>query len=454
MARRHFSRAAITQRLFNTPLAVTAETAAIVLGAVGQRFDVSQLLVASDGQRVTLGELEQLAADERTRISARANVDQRAPFAAAEQLMPVINNVAHVEIRGETVAENGIGPMSGFTGYDGVRAQVLAADADPVVRGILLDVDSPGGEVAGLYECAAALMARRGIKPMRAVIRGVGASAAYALSACADEVTVHDLGYAGSVGTIIMHADFSAALAQDGVKVTLIAAGAHKADGNPFEPLPDAVKARYEQLCADANARFIAHVATARGLTEDAVRAQQAQLYRGQEAVDAGLADKVMNWADSIDEFVAQVNAPASPGAGGTLGRPARPAPGARSSTETTMDKEGAAPAGISPDEHQAAITMATTNAVAAERARIAGLQAVAGVGNQAALDQAIADGTEPGAFAIALRKAEEERAAAALADAQADAASPSILPAKAAQPNPGEKVNRGAAYMSKKTAA
>lgn len=457
MSRRSFSRASITTRLFNTPLAAMADTGMIVLGAVGRKLDVSQLFVATDGQRMTLGELSAMAAEHVTEMKSRTGIDQRAPLYAASDLMPVIEGVAFIEIRGELVAENdgAISPSSGFTGYDGIIAKVKAADADAGVRGILLDIDSPGGEVAGLYECVGALMARRGTKPMRAVIRGCGASAACAISICADpgEVTITDLGYGCSIGTIMMHVDYSKSLEQDGIDVTLIMSGSHKADGNPFEPLPDDVRARLQSLCDQANNRFIAHVVAARGLAEEAVRGQQAQVFRGQEVVDAGLADKVMSWADSIAEFTAQVNAPAQPGIGGNAGRSARPAPGARSSQETNMADEQAAPAGISPEDHQTAVTAAATNAVTAERARISGLQAIAGDGNGELLEKAIADGTQPGEFAIALRKAEGEAAAVALAGAQADAAPPGILPTKAAQREPGAAVNRGQQYAEKKAA-
>ena len=110
--------------------------------------------------------------------------------------------------------------------------------------------------------------------------------------------------------------------------------------------------------------------------------------------------------------------------------------------------------AGITPEAHAEALTQRETETRNAERARIAGLQAIAGDGNKAELEKAIADGTEPGAFAIALRKGEEEKAAAALAGAQADAAKPEQLPAKAAEKKPGEKVNRGQAFMEKRAAA
>jgi len=457
MGRRAFSRSSITTRLFNTPLAAMADTGMIVLGAVGKKLDVSQLFVATDGQRMTLGELSAMAAERAADMKSRTGIDQRAPLYAASDLMPVIEGVAFIEIRGELVAENdgAISPSSGFTGYDGIIAKVKAADGDAGVRGILLDIDSPGGEVAGLYECVASLMARRGTKPMRAVIRGCGASAACAISICADpgEVTITDLGYGCSIGTIMMHVDYSKSLEQDGIDVTLIMSGDHKADGNPFEPLPDDVRARLQSLCDQANNRFIAHVIAARGLDEEAVRGQQAQVFRGQEVVDAGIADKVMSWADSIAEFTAQVNTPAPAGTGGNAGRSARPAPGARTSQETNMADERAEPAGISPEDHQTAITAATTNAQTAERARIAALTQLAGADDQVALSAAIADGTSAGEFAIALNTAQRTQQTTALAAAQADAASPSILPTKAKGGNEGgEKVNRGTAIVAKMT--
>lgn len=444
MSLRAYSRAEVTRRLFNAPLQVLSDTAAIVIGAVGARYDVGQLFVAAEGRTLPIGELQDLAANARIEISSRAGVDQLAPKAAAGDLMRVIEGVAHIEVRGELVSENGIGPSSGFTGYDGIRAQVIAADADSGVKGLLLDIDSPGGEVAGLYECVKVLMDRRGTKPLRAVIRGCGASAAYALAACADEITLNPLGIAGSVGTIAMHADFSQQLANEGVKVTLIMAGAHKADGNPFEPLPDDVRDRIASMVNMANDQFIGHVAAARGILEDQVRAQEAQVFRGEEAVAAGLADKVMSWADSINEFVAQVKGGVEPD------RTARSAPGARSK-ETKMDETQTAPAGDQPAFSQSTQDAAVTAAVSADRARVGQLiELDAETTASPALTAAIADGASAGEFAIALTRASASQQKASLEGARDDAAKPGQLPNQRADAvKPGTKINRGEAAVS-----
>lgn len=464
MASRAYSRAGIIARLFNQPLAVLPDTAAIVLGAIGQRFDVQQLFVSTEGRTLQLAELEQMAADKRAEISASANVDRRAKLEPASRLMPVINGVAHVTVRGETVAENGIGPMSGFTGYDGIVASVQSADADPTVKGILLDIESPGGEVSGMVEAVQILMARRGTKPMRALIRGVGASAAYALACCADEITLHELGIAGSVGCISMHADFSGSLEQDGIKVTLFASGQHKADGNPFEPLPADVIERVQAMVNTSAARFIAHVAEARGLSVDAVTAQQAQVYMGEEAVAAGLVDKVMSWQDSMDEFEAAVN-------GAPLVR-AAPAPtGARSAKGTSMSTQNPAPAAEQqPETTQASIDAARAEGHAAGRAEGLAAGATAererftalaeldsGSKISASLAEAMSAGTSVADFALAQARAKKGQIEAAAKGAKADAVKPGDLPEGSAQAGSGGQkptANRGQAFIERQRAA
>lgn len=452
MSFRSFSRPAITRRLFNTPLAVLPSTAAIVLGAVGPRFDVSQLLMHSGGER----DIEALVADaasERTKIGARRAMADQAPDLVAGKVLDIDQGVAHINLRGELVAENGGGvtPYSGFTGYDAILNAWTIAQRDPSVKGILADIESPGGEVTDLNELCAVMMADRGKKPTRAIIRGVGASAAYAIAACCDEITVQDLGYSGSIGVITMHADFSAQLEKEGIKVTLIHGGAHKADGNPFQALPDDVRAEIQADIDHAYGRFVAHVAAARSLSEDAVRGTEARVFRGQEGVKMGLADKVMGWRDSQAEFVAKVN--------GTKAPTKRPGSSARQSQEHTMpetpDNDFSALAGLTTlaivgtaaqasaiaaalaaadlggIAVEAAAPLAPSGATAdAERTRVLALVDLCAESTVSApLRAAIEGGQDAGAFAIELQTAAKARGAS-VADLKAGAVQPDQLPA------------------------
>lgn len=452
MTSRAFSRTSILARLFGQPLAVLPATAAAVLGAIGPRLDVAQLFVADSGATFGLGELREIAAAEVARIGAASPIEMLAGKTPANRVTFVHNGVAHVPVRGELVAENdgAIRPSSGFTGYDGIRAQVEAADNDPAVRGIILDIESPGGEVADLFELGDSLMARRGTKPMRAIIRNCGASAAYTLACCADEVTLHPLGIAGSNGCITMHADYSKHLEQEGIAVTLIASGAHKADGNPFEPLPEDVRARVQTMIDTSAALLFAHVAKARGMKPEAVRDQEARVYMGEEAVAAGLVDKIMSWQDSTAEFEALVN-----------GQGQRPA-ATSSAKGTSMSTEPTPPAASNqPDITQAALDTAVATArsegATTERERLTALAELdAGTTLSAAFGEALGAGTSAGDFAIGLARAAKAQTGAALAAAKAEAVAVGKLPktaAHAADPAAPGETNRGKAYAKQKAA-
>ena len=133
----------------------------------------------------------------------------------------------------------------------------------------------------------------RGRKPMLAIADGMACSAAYLGASAADELVVSGTGYAGSIGVVSRHVDVSGALAQDGIKVTHIFAGAHKVDGNPYEPLPEAVRADWQAEMDGLYNDFVQAVARHRNVDAALVRNTQARTYRGVAAVAARLADRV-----------------------------------------------------------------------------------------------------------------------------------------------------------------
>ena len=144
----------------------------------------------------------------------------------------VVDGVAVVPITGMLVHRLGImGSALGMTGCDGIAASVGQALDDPAVRGVLLDIDSPGGEIAGCFSLADAIFAARGRKPIWAVADEIAYSAAYAIASAADRVLVPRSGGVGSIGIIALFADVSRGLEAEGITVNVIAFGARKADG-------------------------------------------------------------------------------------------------------------------------------------------------------------------------------------------------------------------------------
>ena len=100
----------------------------------------------------------------------------------------------------------GLDPASGFTSYAEIAGMVDAAISDPSVEGILLDIDSPGGEAGGVFELGERLRAADAVKPIWAVASDAAYSAAYAIGCAASRLVVTRTGGVGSIGVIAMHA--------------------------------------------------------------------------------------------------------------------------------------------------------------------------------------------------------------------------------------------------------
>lgn len=122
-----------------------------------------------------------------------------APAAAAASM---IDGVATIAIRGPLVNCGCLAMIVGGMTWDSIRASIAQAKADPNVRAVLLDIDSPGGEVAGMQATGHALRALG--KPSLAYISGAGCSAALYLAAAADSIWAARMGAVGCVGVAMM----------------------------------------------------------------------------------------------------------------------------------------------------------------------------------------------------------------------------------------------------------
>jgi signal peptide peptidase SppA len=160
----------------------------------------------------------------------------------------------------------GLEAASGLTSYSEIGALLDGALADPRVTGILLDVDSPGGEAGGVFELAQRIRAADRVKPVWAIAADSAFSAAYVLASAASRVYVTQTGGVGSIGVIALHVDQSARDAQQGYRYTAITAGEQKNDFSPHEPLDPAAHARLQAEVDRLYGIFIDHVAMMRDL--------------------------------------------------------------------------------------------------------------------------------------------------------------------------------------------
>ena len=267
----------LASRLFGTPLLIHRPKLDVILSVVGQRMG---LAAVSDMPAMDMAAF------------------QRPALAAAPE------GIAVIPIHGSLVKRSlGMESVSGLTSYSEIASMLDAALADPQVRGILLDIDSPGGEASGSFELSRRVREVAAVKPVWAVANDAAYSAAYALAASAQRLFVTETGGVGSIGVIALHVDQSVKDAKDGYRFTAITAGAHKNDYSPHEPLSDTARTELQGEVDRLYTLFTDHVAAMRGLDIGAVRATEAGLFFGNQAVTQGLADGVQTLDATLTEF-------------------------------------------------------------------------------------------------------------------------------------------------------
>ena len=201
-----------------------------------------------------------------------------------------------------------------FASFENISRITCHALERSDVKAVVWRIDSPGGVANGMGSAARELRAHadRLGKKIYAYADEQICSAAYGIACAADEIWCPPTAEIGSVGVILPVVDQTQANANAGVEVALIVTGERKGDGHPDKPLDEAtleaLQARVDAIGDD----FFALVAEARGMSSEAVRALQAGVYVGPDAVTAGLADGVALWSEFYDAVKLSLTMPAA----------------------------------------------------------------------------------------------------------------------------------------------
>lgn len=190
----------------------------------------------------------------------------------------------------------------GMTPYAMISNAVVEAALDDRVKSIILDVDSPGGTVAGLASALAAIGEAQQLKPVSTHTSSTMASAGYWLGSAGGEVYADRLAEVGSIGVIAVLMEHTKELQDQGVTTTVIRAGEFKALGTPYEKHSEKVIQVTKERVDARYAQFLEDVAAHRGRTAESVRATMAegQVFLAEQAMSVGLIDKVMSFSDTF----------------------------------------------------------------------------------------------------------------------------------------------------------
>lgn len=271
-------------RLFGTPLLVDARKLDQIVPVFLRRMN---------------GEIgdDELSPDDHHEAD-EPNVDAAAGIA----VIPIIGSL----VRRPSMLE----AWSGLTSYNDIAASLQCALDDARVRGILLQVDSFGGEAGGCFELCDKIYNARSLKPIWAVADIEALSAGYAILSSAERCYVAGRGHAGSIGVVTVHMERSIQNEMMGVTYTVLTAGERKGDFNPFEKLAPEAAAQQLEYIERTRQTFAETVARNRGLNVNDVLATEGQFFDAQDSLSRKLVDGIETYESVFTLLTAAVPAP------------------------------------------------------------------------------------------------------------------------------------------------
>ena len=185
--------------------------------------------------------------------------------------------------------------------------QIRAARQDEAVAGILLEIDSPGGEVTSADEIHRELMQfkeSRDGRVITALVHDMAASGGLYIALPADRIVAQPTALVGSIGVILQTINIQGLGEKLGVTDTTIKSGRNKDMLNPFRAV-DPEQIKLLQLSIDAmHDRFVDLVAQGRNLSLKKVRAlADGRIFTAKEALDNHLIDAIGYWNEAIEEM-------------------------------------------------------------------------------------------------------------------------------------------------------
>jgi signal peptide peptidase SppA len=195
--------------------------------------------------------------------------------------------------------------ISGGTSTEKFGKDLKAAVDNPSVKAIVLNVDSPGGNVFGVQELADEIFKARDKKHIVAISNSMCASAAYWLASQCDELVCTPGGCVGSIGVYTIHEDWSKAMEDAGVKSTIIQAGKYKTEGIDLIPLSEEAQAAMQADVDFYYGLFTEAVARGRGVSKSEVLKSygQGRMLNSKDAKAAGMVDRV----DTLDGVLSRL---------------------------------------------------------------------------------------------------------------------------------------------------
>ncbi len=216
---------------------------------------------------------------------------------------PIADKIAIIPIYGIITisgSSDSLFSQGGSTSSEVITEFIKKANEDSQIKAIILEINSPGGEVVASEEIAKAVKDSK--KPVVAWIREVGASGAYWVASASDVIVADRLSITGSIGVLASYLEFSGLFEKYGITYQQLTAGELKDVGTPFKKLEDSQRQILQTKLDLIQNVFVSEIAQNRKLPEQKVKELATGIfYLGIEAKENGLIDIIGSKQEAID---------------------------------------------------------------------------------------------------------------------------------------------------------
>jgi len=246
--------------------------------------------------------------------SMEQGVDEQPQLAAVWSFGRGEPQVVRIPVRGVIVREVSAGFFATMDPVDNILRQIRAAGADPQIRAIILEIDSPGGEVTACDEIYHELMLFKKSDPGRVVVAILGdlaASGGYYVACAADRIIAQPTTITGSIGVLISSLNFRGLGDKLGIQDVTVKSGANKDLFNPLQEMTPEQRELIQGIVDTIYRRFVGLVAQSRKRTEAEIRPlADGRIFTATTALEAGLVDELGYWREAVAATARLLEAP------------------------------------------------------------------------------------------------------------------------------------------------
>jgi len=203
-----------------------------------------------------------------------------------------IGNIAEIPIKGIITVEGYSSFGRQETSSEDTVKLIEKASKNPSIKGILFNINSPGGSAVASKEIADAI--KKANRTTVAVIREVGASGAYWIASATDQIIANEMSITGSIGVISSYLEFSGLLEKYNITYQRLISGEFKDIGSPYKELTTAERKILQEKIDKIHSYFINAVAENRNTSFEEMKSiSTGEFYLGSEALELNLIDQL-----------------------------------------------------------------------------------------------------------------------------------------------------------------